>query len=308
MRPRTRRTVIALAAGAVLLAACSQTTLPVATVDGSPIGEDQVLALRHSYQDTSSVSGENFRQDLTRLIFLAAEEHAAAEQFGLTDLDDPAAIDLKLGTPSGDELQLFQSIRSQADFTDETIRLAAQQLVVRERVAEKILQDDQGYLRDLFDNQRSLVSQVCVRHILTATEPEIEDVLARLEAGEDFAAIADDVSLDTQSPGGVLPCPIPAGSFPETFGEAASTAEIGQVTGPIQTEFGWHVLIVDQRAAPETFEELRSDPLAFVHPTAVNDAWTRWLDEVVAEAEIDVRSDVGTWVASADGIAPPPEG
>jgi hypothetical protein len=130
-------------------------------------------------------------------------------------------------------------------------------------------------------------------------------VKARLEAGENFTALASEVSIDTGSPGGSLPCPSDPARWVAPFAEAAEDTEIGGVSEPVQTEFGWHVITLVPRA-PATFDELASDPDLWVPPQATNIWWSDWLDETISSADITVRSQIGTWFPAADGIAPPP--
>jgi len=307
MMARKTWLLVALGIGGILLAACGRSST-IAVVDGTPIPESSALALRHSYEGAAAVPGENLRQDVTRLVLIAAEQSAAEKEFGLTGLDDPNAIAAKLANPAQDEARLLDSIRSQDDFTDATLRMAAHHLVIRERVAKHLILDDPAYLEDAFTNHKELISQVCVRHILVNTKEEADAVVTRLNDGEDFATVAGDVSLDTSSPGGKLPCPVTAAEFIEPFGSTAATAPIGEITGPIQTQFGWHVLIVDQRTGPASLDELRADPLTYLQPKAVADLWQSWLQEAVGRADVEVRSDVGTWISPTEGIAAPPTG
>lgn len=107
-----------------------------------------------------------------------------------------------------------------------------------------------GLLRDAFRRQMEqdiprTQEQVWARHILVATEEEAQDVLDRLAAGEDWAAIAMDVSLDTanRNIGGDL------GWFHKErmvapFAEAAFALKVGDVSAPVQSDFGWHLIQV----------------------------------------------------------------
>jgi peptidyl-prolyl cis-trans isomerase SurA len=127
-------------------------------------------------------------------------------------------------------------------------------------------------------------------------------------AGEDFAVIAADVSLDTGSPGGQLPCPSAATTYVEEFAQAVTTAPLGEITEPFETQFGWHIVIVDDRVAPESLEELLADPVTYVDPTIANQMFSAWLQEAIGRADIEVRSQVGAWAPEAGAIAPPPSG
>ncbi len=94
------------------------------------------------------------------------------------------------------------------------------------------------------------------KHILLASEQEAKDVIAELNKGGNFNKIAKDKSKDTGSKdkGGDLGW-FPANSMVKPFAEALTSLKKGNVTTiPVQTQFGWHVIkLEDTRAlqAPE---------------------------------------------------------
>lgn len=294
-----------LTACAVVLvaSACSSPDI-AATVNNSEISESLVLGLRHSYENQLTVSGETFRNDLSRLIFTEAMLTAASTDFGLTDLDSESARDAYLSTMSIPDQQYLSSVSQNEDFTDAILDIAVTQLIVRSEV-RSALAHDQANIESVWENQQAGLTQVCVRHILTATETELEAVLVRLDAGETFAAVANEVSLDQGSVGGVLPCPFPLSQYVGPFGFAIVNAPIGELVGPFQTEFGWHVLVVDSLEFPATLDELAQDPLRWMTPDMIDVFWAPWLNAVVEKSDIKVRSDIGMWYPPVDGILPP---
>lgn len=90
------------------------------------------------------------------------------------------------------------------------------------------------------------------RHILVETEDEAKKVVERLKKGEDFAKLAKELSKDTGSgaEGGDLGF-VPRGSFVEAIDEAVFSLPIDQVSEPIQSDFGWHVVEVLEREERE---------------------------------------------------------
>lgn len=127
----------------------------------------------------------------------------------------------------------------------------------------------------------------CVSHILVDTPEDADKVVADLAAGGDFATIAKERSTDTGSgaAGGELGCRDPS-SYVDVFKTAVETATPGQVVGPVQSEFGYHVLIV-------TGAEADGDALA---STA--------LETGLDAATVKVDDRVGTWDASQKRITP----
>lgn len=125
------------------------------------------------------------------------------------------------------------------------------------------------------------VNEVRARHILVSTDAEARDVLSRLQAGEDFAALAAEVSNDvtTRSQGGELGWFIAETLTTPELAEVALQLEPGQVAGPVTTILGYHIiqtLEVNQRAAqPEEQAQI------------IQTQFENWLDEQYASASIE---------------------
>ncbi len=102
--------------------------------------------------------------------------------------------------------------------------------------------------------------QVRARHILVETEPQAQAALQRLRAGEDFAKVAKELSTDKGSGanGGDLGW-FGRGRMVPPFEQAAFGAKIGEVVGPVKSDFGYHLIEVQERRAAVTssFEEVK---------------------------------------------------
>ncbi len=99
------------------------------------------------------------------------------------------------------------------------------------------------------------------RHILVKTEGEAKDIIAQLDKGGDFSALAKAKSIDTGSgaKGGELGWFSPTQMVPE-FSKAAAALQKGKYTKtPVKSQFGWHVIqLEDSRPVkPPTFDELK---------------------------------------------------
>jgi foldase protein PrsA len=90
--------------------------------------------------------------------------------------------------------------------------------------------------------------QVHARHILLATQEEADAALARLKAGEDFVAVAKELSTDetTKEEGGDLGW-FPMGQMDLTFEQAAFATAPGQISEVIPTAYGFHIIQVVER-------------------------------------------------------------
>ncbi|QXX75827.1 peptidylprolyl isomerase [Methylovirgula sp. HY1] len=86
--------------------------------------------------------------------------------------------------------------------------------------------------------------EIHARHILVATKAEAEAALKRIKAGEDFAKVAKEVSKDPGADGGDLGWFTKERMVP-AFAAAAFKLKPGQVSEPVQTQFGWHIIKVE---------------------------------------------------------------
>ena len=113
----------------------------------------------------------------------------------------------------------------------------------------------------------AMVRQTRIRHILvkpseilteTQARQRAADIKARVEAGEDFGALAREFSEDIGSAteGGDLGWTSPGQMVPE-FENAADSLEVGVISDPVKTQFGWHVLEVLDRRDKDMTDEMR---------------------------------------------------
>lgn len=109
-------------------------------------------------------------------------------------------------------------------------------------------------------------------HILVETEEKANELKAQVEGGADFAELAKASSTDTGSGanGGDLGW-FGLGMMVKPFEDAVVAAEIGKVAGPVQSQFGWHIILVKETrvAAQPTLDDLRDELAAELEQKAI---------------------------------------
>ncbi len=134
--------------------------------------------------------------------------------------------------------------------------------------------------------------QVWARHILVETEDEALSILEKLEEGETWEDLALEFSIDTSNSetGGDLGWFVRDRMVPE-FSDVAFALEIGEISEPVETAFGWHLIEVlghqEQVIDPYTFE------------SRVQMAYQEWLNSEIEEAQIEIDQDLVNEVVSS---------
>ena len=297
MTPLRRFAIVLLALALVLLAgACSGGDEDLAGVGDSIIKLSEVRAL---YDEEPAID-DGFRDTLFAKIALEALTQALAAQFEISV--DPAAVE--------EYFAQFQSSMTESgvgpaellgveNASLELVRFNAEVVALRDAALEPLVVAPATVDR-LFEDPITM-TRVCAKHILVETLEEAQAVQARLAAGEDFATVAGEVSLDTQSEGGDLGCTL-AGDYVAEFAQAAAEAPLGEVTGPVESDFGFHLILVSERTTPTRIEYL-ANPGGLLSNAQATQIWSDWITSVLESADIWVAEEYGTW--TIDGIQAP---
>ena len=143
--------------------------------------------------------------------------------------------------------------------------------------------------------------EVQARHILVDTEELAKDLQKKIADGADFAALAKEHSKDpgTKDDGGMLGY-FSTGQMVPAFEQAAFSLQKGQVSDPVKSQFGWHLIKLEDRRQkpPPTFEEVKDRILAsMVHQRAQavaaklrEEAKIEYIDEAIKK-EVDEQNN-----------------
>lgn len=91
-------------------------------------------------------------------------------------------------------------------------------------------------------------NKVRASHILVETEQEAKDLMAQIKNAEDFAKLAAEHSLCPSGANGGDLGFFGRGMMVKPFEDAAFELETGEVSDPVQTQFGWHLILVTEKA------------------------------------------------------------
>ncbi|PKQ13239.1 MAG: peptidylprolyl isomerase [Alphaproteobacteria bacterium HGW-Alphaproteobacteria-1] len=207
----------------------------LATVGGTEITLGHVLALRASLP-------EQYNQIPPEVLFKGVLDQLVQQTLLMQALD---------GEPS--EL-------AQLRLENERRAILAAEVITRVTggaVTEEALQA--AYEAEFADAEDE--TEYRAAHILVETEEEAAKLVAELEGGANFAALAQAHSVGPSGPsGGELGWFADGVMVPEFF-DAVSALEVGQVSAPVQTQFGWHVIQLNETRIKErpTLDDVRLD-------------------------------------------------
>lgn len=161
-------------------------------------------------------------------------------------------------------------------------KLAAEGLEITDKEAREYFEKN----REDFD----IPEQVRARHILVDTEEEAQEIISRLEKGEDFAEIAKEVSKDTGSKdkGGDLGF-FSRGEMVKEFEEAAFSLKVGERSEPIKTSYGYHIIekLEHKEAREVSYEEVADKVKEAIKKNKLPELRQELISKLKSEALID---------------------
>jgi peptidyl-prolyl cis-trans isomerase C len=258
---------LVLAAGLALPAMAQDASTVVATVNGTDITLGHLAVLRAQLP-------EQFRQLPDEMLFPGILEQVI-QQTALAQASDG------LVTPR-DELALENDRR--AYLAGVTLQAA-----VDAAISDEALQA--AYQARYAEAAPS--TEYNAAHILVATEDEAKALLAKLTEGADFAELARQHSTDGAAPGGGALGWFGPGMMVKPFEDAVIALEPGAVGGPVQTQFGWHLVKLNETrmAAAPALDDVRAELATELERAAV-------------EARIKAATDGATITRNDEGIDP----
>ncbi|MEK9573363.1 MAG: peptidylprolyl isomerase [Alphaproteobacteria bacterium] len=196
-------------------------------------------------------------------------------------------VDSRLAAAAGNEAGLTNDERVIEQMSIAAQRVLAEAWInseLRKSITDEAVQ--QAY--DIFVADEQSRHEVRARHILVKEKAEAEAVIAELQGGADFAELAKKRSTGPSGPNGGDLGYFPRGAMVPAFENAAFALEAGSFTQtPVQTQFGWHIILVEEKRIAEapTIEELAPQ----LRQNLISQNLGRLLDSLRTNARIERR-------------------
>jgi len=273
--------LITLAVVALLLSACTRPADDSAQSAGKAAAGDATAAKSATI---ATVNGQKLSQELfdvfAQAVMGGSQEPPSDEQKGqMVD----QLINMTLAAQAAEKENLAKDPKVQARL--ELIRTQ----VLAEAASEKYMSShpvSESELKAEYDSQvAAMPKEYKARHILVDTKEKAEEIVAKLDAGGDFAKLAAADSKDSSGKnGGDLGWFSPQ-TMVKPFADAVVALQAGQYTKqPVQSEFGWHVILLEDVRSPEVpaFEQVKAQVEMFSQRKKLQ----AYIDELRKSAQI----------------------
>ncbi|NMA03444.1 MAG: hypothetical protein GX925_01940 [Clostridiales bacterium] len=263
---------------AILIAGCFKKSLGlkegvIATVNGSEISEEEyeklldfyLSELRGSYSLTDDALNKDMGTGTTLLDSLKSEvldtiimERIIAKEAAANNIEvDEAELQklyeenhLKLMEENEDYKKLIKENKIDENLIKEQMGKSLLGHKYKTFYLDKIKISDETAETFYNENkERFHLEEIKARHILVGEEQLAKDIIQKLEEGEDFVELAKEHSIEpgAQQSGGDLGYFSRDVNFVPEFKEAAFALEVGQISEPVKTEHGYHVITVEDK-------------------------------------------------------------
>ena len=249
-----------------------------------------------------------FQQNALQFLVQRIQFEQKAEELGVSVSDDEVDERIKrvLTQYFGGSQKKYEDSLEKQGITDEQVREELKATLLSEKIFAKVgnaAKVTNAEIQAYYDSNSQLYQQKPsrdVRHILVASKVLADDLYGQLQNGADFAALAKKYSTDPGSSktGGKLT--IQRGQTVPPFDKVAFALGVGELSKPVKTQYGWHII---EALTPE--KTATSTPLKSVRKTISDtligqkksDAVTKWLEALKKEYEGKIEY--------ASGLAPP---
>lgn len=271
---------IAIATGILTLTACNGGGSDV--IVESEVGN---ITKDEFYTEMKNMAGEPVLQSMIY-------EKVLSDKYKVTDKElDEKVKEFK--DQYGETFYLQSGFESEDAFKEDYLKL---NLLLEKAVAAGITDED---VKKYYEEEYK--PEIKASHILVADEEKAKEVKSKLDAGEKFEDLAKEYSTDgSAEQGGNLDWFGPGKMVPE-FEEAAYALEVNEISEPVQSQFGFHIIKVTDKKEKEAFEAVKDDmkkqllTSRLSNPTTIQDAINKEMKDAGVEVkDKDLEGILGT--------------
>ena len=279
---RAASLAVLLAAAPALSALAQDSTAPAAeaTASAEPEAVDPASVVATIGDDTITegdlaFAAEDMAQDLAQM---PPDERRA---FLVRILIDMKVMSRAARDAGMDQTEIFAQRK---EYLEER---ALRRAYFAEAIAASITEEAVRAEYDAYAGQFQPADEVRASHILVETEEEANSIKAELDGGADFATLAREHSIDPGAANGGDLGFFGKGMMVQPFEEAAfALAEAGDISVPVQSQFGWHIIKLEEKrkSQPPTFEQVAPQ----IQNQLLMKTFTKKVDELMAGVTVEI--------------------
>lgn len=210
-----------------------------------------------------------------------------------TDDDEVTKVISEINLPAGQDLNTILSMQG---FTLEEFEAKIKEQLTIQRLLNNTIivnvSDDE--ISDYFNQNKELLNQqlsINASHILVNSSEEASDIIKELKKGKSFEELAKEKSLDPGSKdnGGNLGV-FPKGAMVKEFEDAAFALKVGEISTPVKTTFGYHIIKVSEifEEQKATVENSREKIIELIKREKSSDAAVEYIRNLYSNADIKI--------------------
>ena len=269
-----KKTLFALTVAASIgLAACSNPGDEV--VVSTNVGD---ITQEEFYNSMKDIAGDQLLQQVV-------VERILNDKYKVTDEE----IEEELATVKEQYGEGYEAALAQSNLTEEMLKTNIRFTLLQQKATEDVEVTDEE-IQKYYDQASQ---ELNARHILVEDEATANEIIEKLNAGEDFAELAKEFSTDPGSgqQGGDLGW-FTVGTMVPEFNDAAYALKVDEISKPVQTQHGFHIIQVQEKRAVKDYgtldekkEEIRESIVA------TKGDWNAKMAELIKGAKIDVKDE-----------------
>ena len=269
-----KKTLFALTVAASIgLAACSNPGDEV--VVSTNVGD---ITQEEFYNSMKDIAGDQLLQQVV-------VERILNDKYKVTDEE----IEEELATVKEQYGEGYDAALAQSNLTEEMLKTNIRFTLLQQKATEDVEVTDEE-IQKYYDQASQ---ELNARHILVEDEATANEIIEKLNAGEDFAELAKEFSTDPGSgqQGGDLGW-FTVGTMVPEFNDAAYALKVDEISKPVQTQHGFHIIQVKEKRAVKdygTLEEKKEEIRESI--VATKGDWNTTMAKLIKDAKIDVKDE-----------------
>lgn len=226
-------------------------TLTSASPNGDVVAvvNGQAVTREEFFSRLEEMAGDQVLDQIISEMVIAQAEGS----HGVTVSDDEVQAELDAIIESFGSEEAFHTELNRYNLTRDRLAYEIRLNLILSKLSRKDVVVSDEEIAEFFEANKAQLDtpeRIRVSHILVETEDEAKEILSQLAEGADFAELAEAKSIDTASgaQGGEIGFIHRGSPVVEEFKEAAFKLDVGEVSEPVYSQFGWHIIRVEERA------------------------------------------------------------